>query len=396
MGHVVQLIPERSPHAIAHSRQRRVAQPLAGVLQPFAGKERPGITVGKVGKPPAADFRLQGKRQDIVDLFLLPEGHFSACRPIQQLQTVQQRAARHVPITRALVASAVRRHCVQPAVQHPAGPVQQRRQGVPILKPRAGAQHHVGYDPGRPVAQILPADAHPPEIVRFHEGPENPAGDFLLHPAADLGRFRVQPGFQQMPHQGEDHARLRGKQVDVGLFGVRQGIIPGRGSAGNGIHVMGGNHPAAFLADAPDAVDHVVRRGVFICAAAQRRGAQLSPPEKIRPFIRLSAAASHEGQEIRGFSHGIGLVCPGFRHILDFAGIARRKAFPGRSLTRWRKRDDPAGNQQFPEEVPIQIFRKHTSSRADQKPFRERKAFDGNGDAAERISPSSRWWRCLR
>ena len=136
---------------------------------------------------------------------------------------------------------------------------------------------------------------------------QDPLPDLPGNPQAQRRGYPVQRLPQHLPHQSQDHARLRGEQVNVRPAHLRQGIFRRGGSAGNRIHVVSADDPAALLTDAPDAVHHVVQHFFPSHPAGRRLPAQLFPSEKIRTLVRLPAPIPHKGQKIRGLPHGIRL-----------------------------------------------------------------------------------------
>ena len=185
MRHIIQLIRNGSPHLPPQGRQRRILQHPARCFHSFPADKGPGVTVREIGEPAVAHRHPDRKPQDIPDFLILPERHGSACHLFQQGQAVQQRPARHIPVSGTLVASAVLRQHAEIPVQNSAGPLQQLRQLPPWHRGQHGADHNIGKNPWCPVVQILPPDAHPPELVCFHKRQQNPLPDFVPDAPAD-------------------------------------------------------------------------------------------------------------------------------------------------------------------------------------------------------------------
>ena len=350
------LLPQRGPHG----GQMVIMKALACVLQPLAADERPGVAVREIDKPAVGQLHGGREGRNAPDFLLRPEGHPAPRQLLEGFQAVQHGAARHVPVARALVAAAVLGHHVQPAIQHAAGPVEHLAQAHPVGYAQGGRQHHVGDNPGRPVVQILADEPHPPVIVPGGEGGEDAALDFQPHPAADHRRDPVQAVRQQGAGQGENHPRLRGEQVDIGVGHIRQGAL-GRGThALVGRAVVRADDPGGFLADAPQAVDYIVQvvrpSGD---ATAQQGGNQLFAAQKVWIFIRLAAAAAYKGHELGGGQHGVGNVAVMRRHAHKVVAVLRRYAFPGGAVAFGRKGTERRAVHQAGKRMRIQKLSKH-------------------------------------
>ena len=176
--HIVQLVCDMPADLRTQGRQCGISQPFPGPFQPLPAQERPRIAVREIHKPAVRQCCLPWEGQDIPDLFVRPERHSAACHLFQDLQAVQQRSAGHVPVSGAFVTSAVLRQHVQVPVQHFTAALQDPRQVYPRHGIQHSTDHDVGKNPGGPVVQVLPANPHPPEIVRSHERPQDSPADF--------------------------------------------------------------------------------------------------------------------------------------------------------------------------------------------------------------------------
>ncbi|WJH35389.1 hypothetical protein N6H14_04940 [Paenibacillus sp. CC-CFT747] len=148
------------------------------------------------------------------------------------------------PVAGALVAAAVRKIDREEGVQA----AQRLRQSLGpaalvILQQEEGA-HNVGEYPWVPVVDLARGEAHPPEVLPFQEGDEDPLVHFPSDTLPKHRAQRIQLLLQQVGRPGEQRGRFGSEEVNDRIVHIRKSIA----LALKGKRHMGGDDPGRFLA----------------------------------------------------------------------------------------------------------------------------------------------------
>ena len=242
---------------------------------------------------------------------------------VEELQAVEETAARAAPVLGSFVASAVPGVAGEEAVQGsqdaPYRRIPPRGVGIGQQLGREPAR----ADPGRPVPQLSAAETEPAEVVALTAGREDPLLDLAFDALAHTRRDFVELLAEDEEHPGQLRGCLCGEQIHHVPSAIRE-------VRGFRLADVGRQAPGRLLADEPESVGRRIQEAALpFHALGHGQGAEHAPAPEVQLLETVAVAVAEEVQVAAGGQNGPG----GGQRLLSLLDVGLTD-FPGKSLPR--------------------------------------------------------------